>query len=116
LEKWRAEGNCLMASHKVTRIRLEVIRLNPSDIVGYQSPEQQREIDKMASQLKKEGQREPIRLFDDYMIADGHIRFYAAKKNGLEGNRRNNNFRQAGCSDALTPFLLIFWPNLSKLS
>ena len=65
------------------KVKIEDIRLNPQqDVVPYQTPEQQKEIERIAEQFRKKGQLRPIRLYDDCTIRDGHLRFYAAKKLG----------------------------------
>jgi ParB-like chromosome segregation protein Spo0J len=64
------------------KVKMEEIRLNPQDVLAYQSPEQQKEIEKKVELFREEGQLKPIRLYDDYTIRDGHLRFYAARKLG----------------------------------
>jgi len=54
------------------------------DKFAYESPEQQKEIDKMAKRLQDEGQREPIRLREDLTIIDGHLRYFAARRLGFK--------------------------------
>jgi ParB-like chromosome segregation protein Spo0J len=70
-----------MGKRGIVKVKIEDIRLNgQQDVVPYQTPEQQKEIEKKVQQLRKEGQLKPIRLYDDYTLRDGHLRLYAAKK------------------------------------
>jgi len=52
----------MMKSREIVEVKIDDIQLNPSDTLAYESPEQQRKIDKMAKRLREEGQLEPIRL------------------------------------------------------
>ena len=70
-----------MGKKGIVKVKIEDIRLNDQqDVVPYQTPQQQKEIEKKVEQLRKEGQLKPIRLYDDYTLRDGHLRLYAAKK------------------------------------
>lgn len=74
-----------MGKRGIVRVKLKDIKLDPDqDVKRYQTPEQQKEIEKKVKQLQKEGQLKPIRLYDDYTIRDGHLRFHAARKLGWE--------------------------------
>jgi ParB-like chromosome segregation protein Spo0J len=69
-----------MGKRDIVKVKIDDIKLNPSDVLPYQTQDQQKEIEKMAKRFQKEGQLKPIRLYDDYSIINGHLRFYAAKK------------------------------------
>jgi ParB-like chromosome segregation protein Spo0J len=73
-----------MGKRGIVKMKIEDIRLNPTQDATYQTPEQQKEIEKKVEQLRKEGQLKPIRLYDDYTLRDGHLRLYAAKKLGWQ--------------------------------
>lgn len=74
-----------MSKRGIVKVKIEDIQLdNKQDVVPYQIPEQQKEIEEIAKQFQKEGQLESIRLYDDYTLRDGHLRLYAAKKLGWQ--------------------------------
>ena len=74
----------MMKSRGIVEIKIDDIQLNPSDTLAYESPEQQRKIDKMAKRLREEGQLEPIRLREDLTIIDGQLRYFAARRLGCK--------------------------------
>lgn len=72
----------MMKSRAILEVKIDDIQLNPSDKLAYESPEQQRKIEKMAEHLREEGQLEPIRLTEDLAVLDGHLRYFAASRLG----------------------------------
>jgi len=75
-----------MGKRGIVKVKIADIRLNAQqDVLPYQTPQQQKEIEKKVEQLQKEGQLKPIRLYDDFTLRDGHLRLYAAKKLEWQG-------------------------------
>jgi len=64
-------------------VRIDDIKVDPIEFLGYDTPERQRCIDLMARSLQEKGQLEPICINEDFSkIWAGHIRYLAAKKLG----------------------------------
>jgi hypothetical protein len=72
-------------SRKPIKIRLDDIQLDYALLKDYENPENKKRIGKMARDLKGGKQFEPIIVNEDLtVIWDGHTRYLAAKRLGLQ--------------------------------
>jgi ParB-like chromosome segregation protein Spo0J len=74
----------LANTKKVVKVKLSDIILDPADILPYKIHDQQQKIERLVQQYKRGMKFDPIRLYDDFRIIDGHLRFYATQKLGLQ--------------------------------